>query len=221
VNLREAAEEVGLDPSLPQVAGQLPHHVTGTGYRVTPVVAFLAPPLKLTPQPGEVAAIFEMPLATLFDPGAPERQRAEWRGRMRDETDATAGALRDRLVELEAKSGVRLASVSDRVRRPFTAALEQDELEALVAPAVAEVHTGTPPGAAARLEAKALTFLGVASGSGVEVPEWLERLRSGVERSLERAEAGGLEESKTILSALAEAVPLARMPWVDLRAELP
>jgi 8-oxo-dGTP pyrophosphatase MutT (NUDIX family) len=82
--LREAAEEVGLDPSLPQVAGQLPHHVTGTGYRVTPVVAFLAPPLKLTPQPGEVAAIFEMPLATLFDPGAPERQRAEWRGRMRD-----------------------------------------------------------------------------------------------------------------------------------------
>jgi 8-oxo-dGTP pyrophosphatase MutT (NUDIX family) len=82
--LREAAEEVGLDPSLPQVAGQLPQHVTGTGYRVTPVVAFLAPPLTLTPQPGEVAAIFEMPLATLFDPGAPERQRAEWRGRMRD-----------------------------------------------------------------------------------------------------------------------------------------
>jgi hypothetical protein len=152
--------------------------------------------------------------------GATEAAEA-WRGRMRDETDATAGALRDRLVELEAKSGVRLASVSDRVRRPFTAALEQDELEALVAPAVAEVHTGTPPGAAARLEAKALTFLGVASGSGVEVPEWLERLRSGVERSLERAEAGGLEESKTILSALAEAVPLARMPWVDLRAELP
>ena len=82
--LREAAEEVGLDPRLPQVAGQLPHHVTGTGYRVTPVVAFLAPPLTLTPQPGEVAAIFEMPLATLFAPGAPERQRAEWRGRMRE-----------------------------------------------------------------------------------------------------------------------------------------
>lgn len=82
--LREAAEEVGLDPRLPQVAGQLPHHVTGTGYRVTPVVAFLAPPLTLTPHPGEVAAIFEMPLATLLDPSGPERRRAEWRGRMRD-----------------------------------------------------------------------------------------------------------------------------------------
>jgi 8-oxo-dGTP pyrophosphatase MutT (NUDIX family) len=82
--LREAAEEVGLDPRLPEVAGQLPHHLTGTGYRVTPIVAFLAPPLTLTPDPGEVAAIFEMPLATLLDPAAPQRQRAEWRGRMRE-----------------------------------------------------------------------------------------------------------------------------------------
>jgi 8-oxo-dGTP pyrophosphatase MutT (NUDIX family) len=82
--LREAAEEVGLDPRLPQVAGHLPPHLTGTGYRVTPVVAFLAPPLTLTPDPGEVAAIFEMPLATLLDPDAPERRRTEWRGRMRD-----------------------------------------------------------------------------------------------------------------------------------------
>jgi 8-oxo-dGTP pyrophosphatase MutT (NUDIX family) len=82
--LREAAEEVGLDPRLPVIAGHLPHHLTGTGYRVTPVVAFIVPPLTLTPDPGEVAAIFEMPLATLLDPGAPERRRTEWRGRMRD-----------------------------------------------------------------------------------------------------------------------------------------
>lgn len=82
--LREAAEEVGLDPRLPEVAGHLPHHLTGTGYRVTPIVAFLAPPLTLTPDPGEVAAIFEMPLATLLDPDAPQRRRAEWRGRMRE-----------------------------------------------------------------------------------------------------------------------------------------
>ena len=82
--LREAAEEVGLDPRLPEVAGHLPHHLTGTGYRVTPIVAFLAPPLTLTPDPGEVAAIFEMPLATLLDPEAPQRRRAEWRGRIRE-----------------------------------------------------------------------------------------------------------------------------------------
>jgi 8-oxo-dGTP pyrophosphatase MutT (NUDIX family) len=82
--LREAAEEVGLDPRLPQVAGQLPHHLTGTGYRVTPVVAFVDPPVTLTPDPSEVAAIFELPLATVLDPAAPERRRAEFRGRMRE-----------------------------------------------------------------------------------------------------------------------------------------
>ena len=82
--LREAAEEVGLDPRLPELAGRLPQHLTGTGYRVTPVVAVVPPPLTLTPDPGEVAAIFEFPLATLLDPTAPERRRAEFRGRMRE-----------------------------------------------------------------------------------------------------------------------------------------
>jgi 8-oxo-dGTP pyrophosphatase MutT (NUDIX family) len=82
--LREAAEEVGLDPRLPQLVGELPEHLTGTGFRVTPVVAFLDPPLTLTPDPGEVAAIFELPLSVVLDPSAPERRRAEWKGRMRE-----------------------------------------------------------------------------------------------------------------------------------------
>ncbi|MFM2148745.1 MAG: hypothetical protein RLZZ187_1051 [Pseudomonadota bacterium] len=82
--LREAAEEVGLDPRLPELAGRLPQHLTGTGYRVTPIVAVVPPPLTLTPDPGEVAAIFELPLATVLDPAAPERRRAEFRGRMRE-----------------------------------------------------------------------------------------------------------------------------------------
>jgi hypothetical protein len=151
--------------------------------------------------------------------GATEAAEA-WRGRMRDETDATAAGLRDRLADLEATLGVRLASVADRVRRPFTAALEQDELEALVPPAIAELLGGAPAGAGERLEAKAVTFLGVASGSGVEVPEWLERLRDCVERGLERAAAGGLEEAGAAPAAIAAAVPLVAVPWADLRAEL-
>ena len=82
--LREAAEEVGLDPRLPRIAGHLPDHLTGTGFRVTPIVGFLDPPLTLTPDPAEVAAIFELPLATVLDPSAPERRSAEFRGRMRE-----------------------------------------------------------------------------------------------------------------------------------------
>lgn len=82
--LREAAEEVGLDPRLPVIAATLPDHMTGTGYRVTPVVAFLDPPVVLTPDPSEVQAVFEIPLALLFDPAAPMRRRRESRGRVRD-----------------------------------------------------------------------------------------------------------------------------------------
>jgi 8-oxo-dGTP pyrophosphatase MutT (NUDIX family) len=82
--LREAAEESGLDPRLPRIAGHLPEHLTGTGFRVTPIVAFLDPPLTLTPDPAEVAEIFELPLATVLDPSAPERRSAEFRGRMRE-----------------------------------------------------------------------------------------------------------------------------------------
>jgi len=82
--LREAAEEVGLDPRRATLIGSLPEHLTGTGYRVTPVVAFIEPPISFIADPNEVAAMFELPLATVLDPLAPERRRAEHRGRMRE-----------------------------------------------------------------------------------------------------------------------------------------
>lgn len=81
--VREAAEEVGLDPRLPVVLGRLPEHRTGTGYRVTPVVATLRPPLALTPDPSEVADAFEYPVARLLDPSLPEARTGFWRGRER------------------------------------------------------------------------------------------------------------------------------------------
>ncbi|NBP52354.1 MAG: hypothetical protein EBU70_14455, partial [Actinobacteria bacterium] len=66
---------------------------------------------------------------------------AAWRRRMHEETQATHRGLLERLAALERGHGVRLASIADRVGRPFTAALEQDELDALVAPAVRELRT--------------------------------------------------------------------------------
>ncbi|BDG70325.1 CoA pyrophosphatase [Roseomonas fluvialis] len=82
--LREAQEEVGLDPGLPQLLGRLPTLLTGTGYCVTPVVALLRPPLDLRHDPGEVEEAFEYPLAQLLDPAAPERRAQEFRGRLRE-----------------------------------------------------------------------------------------------------------------------------------------
>jgi len=146
---------------------------------------------------------------------------AAWRSRMWDETKETAAGLVERLAAIEAKWGVRLASVGDRIRRPFTAVLEQDELESLVSPAVAELVHGVPAGAGDRLEAKARSFLGVASGSGVEVPEWLERLGAVVDAEIEQAELAGTERRATALPvALPAAVPWRPLPWENLRQSL-
>ena len=81
--VREAAEEVGLDPRLPELLGRLPEHHTGTGFHITPVVALVPPPLNLVADPREVEEPFELPLSVILDPHAPERRTAEWKGRTR------------------------------------------------------------------------------------------------------------------------------------------
>ena len=81
--VREAAEEVGLDPRLPELLGRLPEHQTGTGFHITPVVALVPPPLNLVADPREVEEPFELPLSVVLDPRAPERRTAEWKGRTR------------------------------------------------------------------------------------------------------------------------------------------
>jgi 8-oxo-dGTP pyrophosphatase MutT (NUDIX family) len=65
--LRESEEEIGLARQHVDVLGVLPNYLTGTGYCVTPVVALLQPPFEVAADPGEVAAIFEVPLAFLMD----------------------------------------------------------------------------------------------------------------------------------------------------------
>jgi 8-oxo-dGTP pyrophosphatase MutT (NUDIX family) len=82
--LREAHEEIGLLPGQVELAGRLPDYVTGTAYRITPVLGLLPSGLALSPCEDEVAAIFTLPLSTLLDPAAPQRRQAEWRGRQRE-----------------------------------------------------------------------------------------------------------------------------------------
>ena len=87
--LREAQEEIGLNPARVELAGRLPDYVTATGYRITPVLGLLSPGvaldgLGLAASPHEVDLVFELPLAVLLDPTAPQRKSREWRGRMRE-----------------------------------------------------------------------------------------------------------------------------------------
>jgi 8-oxo-dGTP pyrophosphatase MutT (NUDIX family) len=81
--LREAWEEVGLPRERVEVIGRLPEYLTGTGYRITPVVGLLAPPLALRPDPAEVDEIFELPLEVVLDPANHRRDAREWQGRTR------------------------------------------------------------------------------------------------------------------------------------------
>jgi 8-oxo-dGTP pyrophosphatase MutT (NUDIX family) len=67
--LREAEEEIALERRFVTLAGLSTPYQTGTGYLVTPVVGFVAPGFTLTPNPGEVADIFETPFGFLMEPG--------------------------------------------------------------------------------------------------------------------------------------------------------
>ncbi|MDW8444771.1 MAG: CoA pyrophosphatase [Acetobacteraceae bacterium] len=66
--LREAEEEVGIPRRRVEVIGRLPSVFTGTGFRVTPVVGLVLPPISPRPDPREVAEVFELPLAHLTEP---------------------------------------------------------------------------------------------------------------------------------------------------------
>jgi len=82
--LREAEEETGLPEASVTIIGTLPEFDIQTGFRVTPVVGWIEPPLALKPDPFEVAEVFEVPLAFLLDPGNHRRNSDEMNGRRRN-----------------------------------------------------------------------------------------------------------------------------------------
>ena len=66
--LRESEEEIGLERAKVAVLARLDNYLVGTGYRITPVLGLIRPPLDLRPDPFEVADIFEVPLDFALDP---------------------------------------------------------------------------------------------------------------------------------------------------------
>ena len=81
--LRETAEEIGLERGRIEIVGRLDTYVTRTGFRVTPVVGVVSPPFILTPDPTEVAEVFEVPLSFILDPSNPQRHSREFLGKPR------------------------------------------------------------------------------------------------------------------------------------------
>ena len=66
--LREAQEEIGLDPSRVELIGRLPDQIVLTGFRITPVVGRVIGPFAPRPDPGEVSEVFVLPVSQLLDP---------------------------------------------------------------------------------------------------------------------------------------------------------
>lgn len=92
--LREAREEIALDAGAVEPLGYLDRLETISGFCVTPVVARLAPDAVLSPQPDEVARIFEVPLDFLLEPANLRQYEIPLRGERRKVYEYTGVAPR-------------------------------------------------------------------------------------------------------------------------------
>lgn len=81
--LRETEEEIGLTHDFIEPLGLLHPYETGTGFSITPVVSLVRDGFTVRIDPGEVADVFETPLAFLMDKANHERHSREWQGTMR------------------------------------------------------------------------------------------------------------------------------------------
>ena len=81
--LREAHEEIGLNPALVEVMGQLSPHETVTGFLVTPVLGYITAPFTPVPEAGEVDEVFSVPLSHLLVRDNYWVEKRLWRGAWR------------------------------------------------------------------------------------------------------------------------------------------
>ena len=81
--LREAWEELGLEPKLVDQIASLDPYLTVTGYAVTPIIGVVPPDLALAPHEPEVADWFEAPLGFVLDPANQVRESVLFEGRQR------------------------------------------------------------------------------------------------------------------------------------------
>ncbi|TWG97133.1 NTP pyrophosphohydrolases including oxidative damage repair enzymes [Mesorhizobium sp. J18] len=76
--LRETWEEIGLERDRIEIVGRIPDYVTGSGYRIAPVLSIVRPGFRLALNPAEVDAAFEVPLAFLMNPANHRRESRLW-----------------------------------------------------------------------------------------------------------------------------------------------
>lgn len=81
--LRETHEEIGLAPEALEIVGRMPDYASGSGYRISPVLAVADPSADMRINPAEVADAFEVPLEFLMDPRNHKTESRIWQGKER------------------------------------------------------------------------------------------------------------------------------------------
>jgi 8-oxo-dGTP pyrophosphatase MutT (NUDIX family) len=81
--VRETLEEIGLGAADIEVVGRMPDYVSGSGYRIAPVLGIVRPDYFLTINEDEVDDAFEVPLSFLMDPANHRRESRIWQDRER------------------------------------------------------------------------------------------------------------------------------------------
>ncbi|WP_067737224.1 CoA pyrophosphatase [Novosphingobium naphthalenivorans] len=79
--LREAHEELGIDPRDVRVIGTSDRYRTGSGYEITPVIGLVPPDLPIQPNPAEVAQWFEVPVDFVLDPANQATRTVDFQNR--------------------------------------------------------------------------------------------------------------------------------------------
>ncbi|MGB2219130.1 MAG: CoA pyrophosphatase [Henriciella sp.] len=112
--LREASEEVGVDATHVDLIGCSAPYITGSEFRITPVIGVLPANFIAKPDPYEVADVFEAPLDFIFNKTNHNHGEGVWQGRRRSYVEmpwqgfriwgVTAGIIRvlyDTLYDIE------------------------------------------------------------------------------------------------------------------------
>ena len=81
--LRETEEEIGVSRRYIETVGRMPDYISGTGFRIKPVLAVVKRGFTLTPNPAEVDEVFEVPLSFLMNPANHTRGSRMFQGRER------------------------------------------------------------------------------------------------------------------------------------------
>lgn len=81
--LRETKEEIGISKKNVEILGQLPKHVTITGFKITPFIGRIRMGFSTEIQTSEVSEIFEVPLSYLSNPKNFRVESVKWKGKKR------------------------------------------------------------------------------------------------------------------------------------------